>query len=119
MSKDEAPPQEAVVSKPKAQQPPPDKAVGQGKKKGKTKVVAAPGGRVVRYVKADAIDVHGQASETAPTVGHLGKGDIVLVVEDGEWGRISENMYVRLSALSNKAVPRPVGKEASWTPPKG
>jgi hypothetical protein len=78
-----------------------------------------PGGRVVRYVRADALDIHGKASEDSATVGHLGKGDIVMVVEDGEWGKISDNMYVRLSALSNKAVPRPVSKEASWSPPKG
>ncbi len=90
-----------------------------GKKKGLGAAPTDSHGRVVRYVRAASVDIHGQASEGAPAVGHLAKGDIVMVIQEGTWGKIADNMYVKLSELSTKAVPRPVGKEATWQAPKG
>ena len=83
------------------------------------KTKAVPGRRVVRYVRAATVDIHGGADNAAPAVGHLSKGDIVMVVEQGDWGKIADNMFVKLSNLSDKAVPRPAGKEATWQAPKG
>lgn len=82
------------------------------------KVAAVPGGRVVRYVKADGATIHGAADPNAAPVGHLTKGDIVMVTETNGWGKIADNMFVRLGELSAKAVARPVRKEASWIAPK-
>jgi hypothetical protein len=88
-------------------------------KRAGTGAAATRGGRVVRYVRAESVAIHGQASEEAPAVGHLAKGDIVMVVEGAGWGKIADNMFVKLSELSAKAVARPVGKEARWQAPKG
>jgi pyruvate/2-oxoglutarate dehydrogenase complex dihydrolipoamide acyltransferase (E2) component len=72
--------------------------------------------RVVRYVNTDKVDIHGQPADGAPTVGMLLKGDRVMVVEENGWGRISDNMFIKLDQLSNRAVARD-RQPAHWQPP--
>jgi hypothetical protein len=67
---------------------------------------AADKNRVVRYINSDVVTIHGQPSDSAEPVGKLMKGDMILVVEDGGWGKISDNMFVKTNVLTKKAVPR-------------
>lgn len=67
---------------------------------------AADKSRVVRYVSQDEVMIHGQPNDKAEPVGKLKKGDMILVVETAGWGKISDNMFIKADALSNKAVPR-------------
>lgn len=67
---------------------------------------AADKNRVVRYVNSDEAQVHGQPDDKAQAVGTLKKGDMILVIENGGWGKISDTMFIKLDTLSKKAVPR-------------
>lgn len=71
-----------------------------------TQASAADKSRVVRYVSQDEVMIHGQPNESAEPVGKLKKGDMIMVVENEGWGKISDNMFIKAEALSNKAVPR-------------
>lgn len=62
--------------------------------------------RVVRYVNSGEVVVRGQPNDKSEAVGKLSKGDMILVIEGDGWGKISENMFIRLDSLSKKAVPR-------------
>lgn len=62
--------------------------------------------RVVRYVSQDEVMIHSQPNDKTEPVGKLKKGDMILIVESEGWGRISDNMFIKANALSNKAVPR-------------
>ncbi len=70
--------------------------------------------RVVRFIKLPAAALYAQPSDTAATVGTLVKGDKVLIVEHNGWGMISDQMFIKLNALSKK----PVGRDrvpATWS----
>jgi hypothetical protein len=72
--------------------------------------------RVVRFVSVKEAVLNSGPSDNAPKVGVLPKGERVMVVEENGWGRVADDMFVKLNALSNKAVPRNREK-ASWSKP--
>jgi hypothetical protein len=72
--------------------------------------------RVVRYITEDDTPIMGTASDSGQAVGKLNKGDRVMVIEDGGWGRISDNMFIKADRLSAKAVARN-RHPAVWNPP--
>lgn len=73
-------------------------------------------GRVVRYVSSKEAAVHSGPSDNASQVGSLARGERVMVVEENGWGRITDSMYVKLKALSAKAIPRK-REPAMWGKP--
>ena len=73
-------------------------------------------GRVVRYVSMKEAAIHASPSDQAAMVGNLPRGERVMVVEENGWGRIADGMFVKLEALSTKAVPRN-RKPATWNKP--
>jgi len=72
--------------------------------------------RVVRYVTADDAVLRGQPNENAELVGRLQKGDMILVVEESGWCKISDNMFIRADQVTSKAVARK-RVPASWHKP--
>ena len=80
-------------------------------------IAIVPNQRVVRYAKANGVSVFAKASDDAPTIGTLSQGDLVMVVEENGWGRISESKFVRLAELTNKAVARSKPAPAAWQAP--
>ncbi len=72
--------------------------------------------RVVRYVSGDQVTIAAEPKDGAPVVGKLVKGDRVLVVEQGGWGKIGDGMFVNLKNLSNKGVPAE-RQPAQWSKP--
>ncbi len=82
--------------------------------------VAASGGagpgRVVRYIQADQTVLHAAASDAAPVALQLTQGDILMVVEENGWGRVTDQLFVKLDAVSARAVPRTFAKP-EWLPP--
>jgi hypothetical protein len=72
--------------------------------------------RVVRYVNADEGIIRGQPNDTAEQVGRLQKGDMILVVEENGWCKISENMFIKADVLTSKAVARK-RVPATWNKP--
>ena len=73
-------------------------------------------GRVVRYVSMKQAVIHASPSDQAAKVGNLPRGERIMVVEENGWGRITDGMFVKLDALSTKAVPRN-RKPATWNKP--
>ncbi len=71
--------------------------------------------RVVRFVVADGTAIKSAANDTAGAAGTFSQGDIVMVVIEGEWAKLNDQAFVKLSDLSEKAVPRMKGKTASWS----
>lgn len=72
--------------------------------------------RVVRYVSAKEAVLRSAPNDKAAKVGVLPKGERVMVIEENGWGRVSDDMYIKLNSLSAKAVPRKREK-ASWSKP--
>jgi hypothetical protein len=72
--------------------------------------------RVVRYVSADEGVIRGQPNDTAEQVGKLQKGDMILVVEENGWCKISDSMYIKSDLVTPKAVARK-RTPAAWTKP--
>ncbi len=72
--------------------------------------------RVVRYVTIDEVVIRGQPNDTAEQVGKLQKGDMILVVEENGWCKISDTMFIKADALTAKAVARK-RTPASWQKP--
>ncbi len=73
------------------------------------------GQRVVRFAKTSGVSVWSD-STASHEVGELRQGDTILVVEDGEWAKISDSMWVKTAELSNKAIARE-HKKKSWISP--
>jgi hypothetical protein len=71
---------------------------------------------VVRYVSSKEAVLRAAPSDKAAKVGVLPKGERVMVVEENGWGRVSDDMYIKLNTLSPKAIPRKREK-ASWSKP--
>ncbi len=72
--------------------------------------------RVVRYVSVDEGVIRGQPNDTAEQVGKLQKGDMILVVEENGWCKISDSMYIKGDSVTPKAVARK-RTPAAWTKP--
>ncbi len=72
--------------------------------------------RVVRYVTGDEVIIRGQPNDTAEQVGKLQKGDMILVVEENGWCKVSDTMFIKADALTAKAVARK-RTPASWQKP--
>lgn len=72
--------------------------------------------RVVRYVSAKEAVLRSAPNDKAAKVGVLPKGERVMVIEENGWGRVSDELYIKLNSLSAKAVPRKREK-ASWSKP--
>lgn len=62
--------------------------------------------RVVRYVLADNTPVYEQADDKSKQVGTYQSGDPLVVKMTGEWSEVSEGVFIRSAALSDKLVPR-------------
>ena len=60
--------------------------------------------RVVMYAVSEA-KIYADASE-ANEVGKLLQGETIVVLAEGDWFKISNNMYVKKADLSNVAVSR-------------
>lgn len=71
--------------------------------------------RVVRFVVADGTAIKSAANDGAGAAGTFSQGDIVMVVIEGEWAKLNDQAFVKVSDLSPKAVPRMKGKTASWS----
>ena len=72
--------------------------------------------RVVRYVSSKEAVLRAAPSDTAAKVGVLPKGERIMIVEENGWGRVADDIFVKLNALSPKAVPRKREK-ANWSKP--
>ena len=72
--------------------------------------------RVVRYVSTDEGIIRSQPNDTAEQVGRLQKGDMILVVEENGWCKISESMFIKSNTVTPKAVARK-RTPASWQKP--
>jgi hypothetical protein len=72
--------------------------------------------RVVRYVSAEEGVIRGQPSDTAEQVGKLPKGEMILVVEENGWYKISDSMYIKADSVTPKAVARK-RNPATWNKP--
>lgn len=72
--------------------------------------------RVVRYVSTKEAVLRSAPNDKAAKVGVLPKGERVMVIEENGWGRVSDDMFIKLNSLSAKAVPRKREK-ASWSKP--
>lgn len=77
---------------------------------------SADAGRVVRYVNASPSPLFNAASSSAGNVGQLVKGDRVMVVIEGGFGRIADGMFIQTDHLSAKPVARE-RKDAVWHTP--
>lgn len=73
--------------------------------------------RVVRYVTGKKIPIYAGPNDKASKVGNLERGERIMIVEENGWGRIADNMFVKLSALSTKAVPRN-RQPTKWSKPQ-
>ena len=67
---------------------------------------AAGSSRVVRYIQADQTSLYAAANEQAPVTRSLDQGDILMVVEENGWGRVTDDLFVKLDAVASRAVPR-------------
>jgi hypothetical protein len=72
--------------------------------------------RVVRYVIADEGVIRSQPNDTAEQVGKLQKGDMILVIEENGWCKISDTLFIKADSVSPKAVARKRAP-AAWTKP--
>jgi hypothetical protein len=72
--------------------------------------------RVVRFVTENGVSVYSQAKAGASEVGKLNKGDRILVIEEGDWARITDSMFIKVEDLSSKAVARERTKRV-WSKP--
>jgi hypothetical protein len=61
--------------------------------------------RVLRHVAEDS-GVFSGPDDAAQSVGNLEQGQPVLVIIEGEWGKITDTMYIPVSKLSDRPVPR-------------
>jgi hypothetical protein len=62
--------------------------------------------RFVRYVQVTSAAVRSEPSDSAAAVVSLVKGDHILVTEENGWGKIADGRFIKMSDLSQKAVPR-------------
>ena len=67
---------------------------------------AAGSSRVVRYIQADQTSLYAAANEQAPVTRSLDQGDILMVVEENGWGRVTDDLFVKLDSVASRAVPR-------------
>jgi len=67
---------------------------------------AAGSSRVVRYIQADQTNLYAAANDGAPVTRSVDQGDILMVVEENGWGRITDNLFVKLDSVASRAVPR-------------
>ncbi len=64
-------------------------------------------GRRVWYVKSKGASVYDSMQAGANEIRKVRRGDPVLISIQGEWGKISENQWIRMSDLAQE----PVGRE--------
>lgn len=71
--------------------------------------------RVVRYVREAGATAFSNADQ-GQNLGVFPQGTRLLVVEEGDWSRIGDGMFVKSTELSTKPVPR-AKKNAVWSHP--
>ncbi len=62
--------------------------------------------RVVRYVMTDNTPAYEKADEKSKQVATYQTGDNLVVKLMGDWAEITDNYYIKTSALSAKLIPR-------------
>ena len=97
----EAAPAAAQAAAPAAQDPAPAAQAA-----APTAPAAAGSSRVVRYIQADQTNLYAAADDGAPVTRSVDQGDILMVVEENGWGRITDNLFVKLDSVASRAVPR-------------
>jgi len=97
----EAAPAAAQAAAPAAQDPAPAAQAA-----APTAPAAAGSSRVVRYIQADQTNLYAAANDGAPVTRSVDQGDILMVVEENGWGRITDNLFVKLDSVASRAVPR-------------
>ncbi|MBI2602169.1 MAG: hypothetical protein HYW48_03860 [Deltaproteobacteria bacterium] len=65
-----------------------------------------PAERVVRFVLADQTSAYQRADMMSPSVAKYRKGDPLVVKLEGDWAQLTDDYFIRSSALSQKVVPR-------------